>query len=206
MTYEERKKPFFKSAMGRLFKSVISNFLLRLSILSLLLAFILPFAWVPASSAQSNVAFIRQVRALESDKTGLLNPAGLAFSSRANAFQVIEKHNVSANLDLVKLSPFADRAGSARIAAAIKDPINVAFDNQVGRLLILHNSDNQLLEVQEDANGNLDPKTLTRHNIKHFALLDPQGMAFDAARGVLYILDAAGPRLVEVEPAADGNF
>jgi len=192
--------------VGGLFKRVIRNFLFRLSTLSLVLALILPFIWIPASSAQSNAAYIRQVRALESDMTGLLSPAGLAFSSRANAFQVMEKQNASANTDLVKLTPFADRAGSARIAAVVKDPINVAFDNRVGRLLILESSANQLLEMREDANGNLDPKTLTRHNIKHFALLDPQGMAFDAARGVLYILDAAGPRLVEVEPGADGSF
>jgi uncharacterized protein YjiK len=206
MDHKQRKASFFKGAVGILFKRVFTNFLFRLSILSLVLALIFPFAWVPASSAQSNAAFIRQIRALESDKTGLFNPAGLAFSSRANAFQVLEKQNGPANIDLIKITPFADRAGSARLAAVIKDPINLAFDNQVGRLLILHSSDNQLLEVREDANGNLDPKTLIRHNVKHFALLDPQGMAFDAARGVLYILDAAGPRIVEVQPGADGSF
>src|SRR5688572_6697694 len=206
MNYPEQKTSLFKDVVGILFKRVIRNFLFRLSILSLVFALILPFLWIPARSAQSNAAFIRQVRALESDKAGLLSPAGLAFSSRANAFQVIEKQNASANIDLVKLTPFADRAGSARIAAAIKDSINVAFDNRVGRLLILHSSDNQLLEVREDANGDLDPNTLIRHNIRHFALLDPQGMAFDAARGVLYILDAAGPRIVRVELGADGSF
>ena len=206
MNYQEQKISFFKGSVGILFKRVIRNFLFRLSILSLVLALILPFLWIPASSAQSNAAFIRQVRALESDETGLLNPAGLAFSSRANAFQVTEKQNASDSTDLVKLTPFADRAGSARIAAAIKDPINVAFDNRVGRLLILHSSANQLLEVWEDANGNLDPNTLTRHNIRDFTLRDPQGMAFDAARGVLFILDAEGPRIVRVELGAEGSF
>jgi uncharacterized protein YjiK len=206
MNYQEQKISFFKASMGILFKRVIRNFLFRLSILSLVLALILPFLWIPASSAQSNAAFIRQVRALEGDKTGLLSPVGLAFSSRANAFQVMERQNASADTNLVKVTPFADRAGSARIAAAIQDPINVAFDNRVGRLLILHSSANQLLEVREDANGNLDPKTLTQYNIGHFGLQDPQGMAFDAAREVLYILDAAGPRLVRVEPGAHGSF
>jgi uncharacterized protein YjiK len=206
MNDQEHKTSFFKGAVGTLFKRVIKTFLFRLSILSLVLALILPFLWIPASSAQSNAAFIRQVRALESDKTGMLNPAGLAFSSRANSFQVMEKQNASADTNLVKLTPFADRAGSARIAAAIKDPINVAFDNRVGRLLILNSSDKQLLEVREDASGDLDPSTLTRHNVKHFALQDPQGMAFDAARGILYILDAAGPRFVAVELGPDESF
>src|SRR3989304_3486381 len=206
MNNPKRKVSFFKTEVGKLFNGDIRIFLFRLSVLSVLFALILPLTWVPTGSAQGNAAFIRQVRALESDKTGLLNPAGLAFSSRANAFQVIEGQSGSVNTDLVKLTPFADRAGSTRIAAAIKDPINVAFDNRVGRLLILHSSANQLLEVREDANGNLDPKMLIRHDIKDFALLDPQGMAFDAARGVLYILDAAGPRLVRGGPGADGSF
>src|SRR5687767_6740251 len=154
MNYQERRTSFFMGAVGILFKRIIWNFIFRLAILSLMLALILPFAWVPASSAQSKAAFIRQVRVLESDQTGLLSPAGLAFSSRANAFQVIGKQNSSANTDLVKLTAFADRVGLARIVAAIKDPINVTFDNRVGRLLILHSSANQLLEVREDANGN----------------------------------------------------
>ena len=206
MNNPKRKVSFFKTAVGKLFNGDIRIFLFRLSVLSVVLALILPFLWVPAGSAQGNAAFIRQVRTLESDKTGLLNPAGLAFSSRANAFQVIEEQSGSVNTDLVKLTLFADRAGSARIAAAIKDPINVAFDNRVGRLLILPGSANQLLEVREDANGNLDPSTLTRHNISHFELHDPQGMAFDTARGVLYILDVAGPRIVRVELGVDGSF
>src|SRR5687768_4070780 len=118
--------PKFKPRVAKLTKQTFQNFLFKLSILSLILALILPFLWVPASSAQSNTAFIRMVRAIESDQTGLVSPAGLAFSFRANAFQVVEAQSASATTDMVKLTPLADQAGSARIAAAIKDPINVA--------------------------------------------------------------------------------
>ena len=206
MNHQVRKTSFFRGAARGLFKQVFRNFVFRLSILSLILALILPFVWIPVLSAQSNAAIIRQIRALEGDKTGLINPAGLAFSSRANAFQVVEKQNASTNADLVKVTPFADRAGSARLEAAIKDPINVTFDNQVGRLLILNNSANRLLEVREDANGNLDPKAMTHYDVRSFALQNPQGMAFDSARGILYILDAVGPRLVGVQVGAGGTF
>jgi len=112
MNHQVRKTSFFRGAARGLFKQVFRNFVFRLSILSLILALILPFVWIPVLSAQSNAAFIRQIRALEGDKTGLINPAGLAFSSRANAFQVVEKQNASTNADLVKVTPFADRAGS----------------------------------------------------------------------------------------------
>ncbi|HEX6268593.1 MAG TPA: hypothetical protein VFZ43_00020 [Anaerolineales bacterium] len=206
MNLEERKTSFFRGAMGRFFKGDVKNLIFKVSILFVVLTLSLPFAWVPAISAQGNTAFIRLVRAMEGDETGLLNPAGMAFSARANAFQVLDRQDASADTHLVKLTPFADRAGSARLAAVIRNPINLAFDNGVGRLLILHSSDNQLLEVGEDANGNLDPSTLTRHNIQGFDLQDPQGMAFDAASGVLYILDAAGLRIVRVQPGTDGSF
>lgn len=203
---QQRKIYLFKSMARKLFGRIFTNLLFKLSILSLVLALGFPFLHVPGSAAQANAAFIRQIRALESDQTGLLHPAGLAFSARANAFQVLQRPGASADTELIKLTPFADRAGSARIAAAIKDPINVAYDNQMGRLLILHQSDNQLLEVREDANGDLDASTLTRHNIRQFELQDPQGMDFDAAGGVLYILDAVGPRIVRVQAGADGSF
>ncbi|HJS17408.1 MAG TPA: hypothetical protein VJ785_01575, partial [Anaerolineales bacterium] len=79
--------------------------------------FVLSFVWVPASSAQDDPPFIWQVHELESDQTGLSNPLGLAFASKANAFQVLEGKAASVTSDLVELSPLADRKGVARIAA-----------------------------------------------------------------------------------------
>ena len=89
MNNPKRKVSFLQTEVGKLFNGDIRNFLFRLSVLSVVLALILPFLWVPASSAQGNAAFIRQVRAMESDEAGVLNPVGLAFSTRANAFHVL---------------------------------------------------------------------------------------------------------------------
>ena len=113
--------------------------------------------------AQNGSAPIWIVRSLNTSEYGGGAVQGLAFSSRANAFQVIEVPGASANIDVIKLTPFADQAGSARIAAAIKDPINVAFDNRAGRLLILDNAADQLVEVREDAEGDLDPQIGRAH-------------------------------------------
>jgi uncharacterized protein YjiK len=166
----------------------------------------LSFIRVPAGSAQGNTAFIELVQVMKNDQTGLLHPAGLAFSSRANAFQVIEKQPVFVNTRVVRLTPFAERAGLSWITAAIQNPINVVFDNKARRLLILHSSANQLLEVREDVDGNLDPRTLTRHDASGFGLQDPQGLAVNPENGILFILDAAGPKIVRVEPGTDGSF
>ena len=116
----------------------------------------------------------------------------------------------SADTEVVKLTPFAlsrvsDRAGSARLASAVKDPVNVAFDARGSRLLLLDAAD-RLLEVRASANGDLDPSTLVRRDALRLDLRDPQGMTVDPASGVVYVLDAAQPRLVRIEPAADGSF
>ena len=145
---------------------------------------------ISATFAQSPAAFIRHVRALEADEAGLTNPAGLAFSPGANAFHIVEGPSPGqpppAETDVVKLTPFADRVGSARIAAAIKDPINTTFDIQRQRLLIFQSPNNKLIEVLEGPDGNLDPATPIRHDARHFGLQNPQGMVVDPASGNVY--------------------
>jgi len=157
--------------------------------------------------AQTNSAFVREVRVLETDEMGVSNPAGLVFSPKANAFYVMEgRKRGQTNTDLIKLTPFADRAGSARISAAIKDPRNMAFDKRLNRLLIFQSSSNNLIEVKEKPDGNLDPKTMIRYNARHFGLVNPQGLTIDPASGNLFFLDATGPRLVQVAPEPDGTI
>jgi len=155
---------------------------------------------------------VRQARVLEHARTGIDAPAGLAFSSSTRSFYVVGARPgaAAADTDIVRLTPFAlspvsDRAGSARIAAALKDPVNVAFDARGKRLLLLDAAD-RLLEVRADASGDLDPASLVRRDALRLDLRDPQGMAVDPASGVAFILDAAEPRIVRVEPAADGSF
>ena len=153
----------------------------------------------------------RQVHALESDRTGLIAPAGLAFAPEG-AFFVVEAGpgNGSPGTEIVRLTPFAaspisDRSGSARIAAALRDPVNVVYDVRWKRLLLLDSAD-RLLEVKVDARGDLDPKTLVRRDGLRLDLGDPQGMAIDARSGVVYVLDATRPRVLRIQPPADGSL
>jgi VCBS repeat-containing protein len=163
-----------------------------------------------AALAQGNSTFVRQARALKIDRAGIQNPAGLAFSPAANAFYVVQGQRPDqappAQADIIKMTSLADRVGSARIAAMVQDPINIAFDDRFNRLLILQSPANKLVEVLEDADGNLDPSTISRYDVRHFGLQDPQGMAVDPASGTLFILDAAVPRVLRIEPEADGSF
>ena len=164
------------------FREAIWKFLCRtkanlfapaLLLLGLILS--LSFVWVPPSSAQSNPAFIRLVRVMKNDQTGLLSPAGLAFSSKANAFHVIEKHSVFASTRVIKLTAFAEMAGSAWIGA-IQNPINVAFDNKMGRLLILQSSANQLLELRERRGRQSGPAHIDPLRCQEFWPAKPPGV------------------------------
>jgi hypothetical protein len=178
------------------------------SIISLGLALSISLLWMFSGSAQGGPAPIWQMRVLEADKTGLHNPAGLAFSSRANAFHVLQAPGQSppAAADSIRLTSSGKQAGSARIAAQIKNPINVAFDDSYQRLLILQFPANHLLEVREKPDGSLDPGSLISHAASRFGLQDPQGLAIDPGSGTLFILDAVGPRILRIEPGPDGSF
>ncbi len=174
------------------------------------LIFNLSFAKRQVGAAQGSAGLLRQVQVMEIDRAGLHNPAGLTFSSRANAFQVMEAYKqgqaAPARTDFVQLTPFSHRGSSVQIAATIQDPINVTLDNKGHRLLILQASANQLLAIGENLDGNLDAATLTRYNTRSFGLQSPQGMTVDTDNGSLFILDAVGPQVVKIMPNSNGSF
>jgi len=88
------------------------------------LIFVLATAGSSASLAQEASAFVRQVRAMEIDELGLLNPAGLAYSPRSGALLGVTARRpaqpMPSNLDIVEIALVEYRLGSARIAAAIR--------------------------------------------------------------------------------------
>ncbi|MGH3064810.1 MAG: cadherin domain-containing protein [Gaiellaceae bacterium] len=174
-------------------------------------AFVMTAAATPEAGGQSVRAGVaRSVHMLESDRTEIVSPGGLAFSASSRSFHVVSaRQSGSADTEVVRLTPFAasqasDRAGSARIAAALADPVNLAFDERRNRLLLLDNAD-RLLEVSVDAGGDLDPRTLVRRNGLRLDL-QAEGMTVDPASGVVYVLDAVQPRLLRIEPAPDGSL
>jgi len=158
----------------------------------------------------SGAAVVRQAQVLDVERMGVTSPAGLAFSSAGDSFYVVEANPGKASTEIVALEPFelspsADRVGAARIAAAVEDPVNVAFDTRHSRLLLVDKAD-RLLEVRANTDGTLNPRSLVRHDALRLDLRDPQGMAVDPASGVVFVLDADTSRILRVEPRADGSL
>jgi K319L-like, PKD domain len=152
---------------------------------------------------------IRQAQVLDLEETGVPAPDGLAFTGGSDSFYVLDAAARAAP-DVVRLTPFVRagsiRAGSTPLTAAVKDPINMVFDARRNRLLLLPGASDQMLEVRAQANGDLDPGHVVHHDLRRLNLQDPQGMAVDPESGDLYLLDAAGPRIVRVSPDPDGGF
>jgi uncharacterized protein YjiK len=177
------------------------------SALILIVTLVFPFLQVIRGNAQNELPFIRKVRVMEADEVGMTNPAGIAFSAHGNAFHMAGSRQLSPNrIDVVKVTPLSERAGLARISAAVQNPINIVFDNRFNRLLLLAAQGNQILAVRPDNDANLRPADVTRYNIRGLALQSPQGMSVDEQTGTLFILDASAARVVQVRPLSDGSF
>jgi VCBS repeat-containing protein len=160
--------------------------------------------------AQSKPKDIQLVRLLDPDKTGLVNPEAIVYSSRANMFHVVEaprnSYNASDGLVITNISVFGHNLGSTSLNIANNYPIFLAMDNQLNRLLIYQANTSQLYEVYEDINGNIDPTIVSSYDLSSIGLVNPTGMTYDPSNNYLYFLDAAYHRLVRVTNPSDGNL
>lgn len=154
--------------------------------------------------------FVRFVRDIETAPFGIANPAGLAFSTKANLFHVQSAQRAGqdapSETTVTPLQPLGRAAGAIKITEQVKDPINMTFDSKWNRLLLLKTPDAQLLAVPSQADGKLNTNPLRRHQLTIAGLQNPQGMTVDPQSGLLYLLDAVGPRLFVIEPDTAGNF
>ncbi|MHC4233895.1 MAG: PKD domain-containing protein [Planctomycetota bacterium] len=162
-----------------------------------------------ANSPQAAGAEVRVARVIEPDQLGVANPAGLAFSPDAGTLLLVTRTpgtppGSATDIELITLAE--DRAGTVRIAAGVTDPVNMAFDGNANRLLIFQSSNSQLIEIPARADGSLDPQTLRRIDARNLGLENPQGMTVDPASGRIFILDAARPRILGVEPHPQLGF
>ena len=172
-----------------------------------------PGGQASGSGLASPTAVVREVRTLESDRIGTTSPMGLAFESKNKSFYLVQAPPQVATPDttIARLKPFAlrpntDRVGSSKVAASVRNRINIAFDDVRDRLLLLREDGRRLFAIPANADGSLDPTSLVRYDVSRFGLGHPAGMAVDPASGAIFVLDASGPRIARLEPGSDGGF
>jgi len=121
---------------------------------------------IMSGSAQEQAAAdYRHVRSIETEDVGFARPAGLAYSAASDTFLVVQRSEAgqpAGATEVVLLTQLGERAGSVRIAATVRDPVNMAYDGRAERLLVL-TSVGTLLEVKTGPSGALNPAGLRRY-------------------------------------------
>ena len=160
------------------------------------------------ASAQRSSDFFREVRSIETTSFNIQKPTGVAFSPAANAFIIFEASTVGQDVsDILLIDQLGDdQTGSVTIGIAISDSINIAFDSNTNRLLMLQSDGNTLFIVNAGSNG--VPGTTPSETIPtdQFGLENPQGIAVDSTNGDIFILDSSGPRILRIIPGPNGDL
>src|SRR3990172_7653150 len=134
--------------------------------LAMLGALLLVFALARSTTdhALDDPPYIGLVRIFDPDFT-MPHAAGLAFSPAANIFLMLADNSTdkpgeeSANLPMI--SPFDELIGSANLPT-IANPINMAFDSKANRLLLFDTASQELIAIEADQDGYVDPAVMNR--------------------------------------------
>ena len=180
----------------------IRSFLYKSIIVFVLLAMLSS----PSAMAQEQTNTLRQVRNVTTQDAGISSPAGIAYSSNADALFVIDVtgHTSTDNTTTIHLmSPFEERLGTWTLPVYIDKPINMAHDQRGSRLLLFDSAGGDLISIQTTENGRLDTSSLTRIEAGRLGAWQPRGLAVDPKSGDVYILDSAVPQIIVIEPDGD---
>ena len=181
------------------YRGKIGEGLLRL----ILLIGLIVVSVIPVRSralAQEGAEDLWVVRSLSTREYGVTEARGLAFSSQANTFLILDGN---ANLALVTMGE--EPAGTRILLEVGQDGLNAAFDERTGSLFVLKHGQAELARIKADSQG-LPAASAERARFALGALKvnDPQGIAFDAAGGRMFILDAEKAQIVTA--ATDPNL
>ena len=157
--------------------------------------------------AQDEPIYLKEVRAIDTNDFGLLNPAGLAFSFDANLFFVLEASSTT-QANIATVTPFEELVTTDSVEVSLIDPINMAFDSLVNRLLLFDSASSELVEIKMGSDGHLEasPDAIIRYQVGPLGLQEPRGMTVNKANGYLFILDGAAQQIVRIEPDAEGGL
>ncbi len=146
---------------------------------------------------------VRLVHVLKTRGVGIPRPTSLAYGPRG-AFVMVAGRG-AAFTDLVLASHELAVVGRVRLNESL-GALDLTFDSRANRLLALETRSARLWMLPAGPDGSLDASRLASTDIGHLGIQDPQGIAVDPRGGQLFILDADGPRLLRLEPDADGGF
>jgi uncharacterized repeat protein (TIGR01451 family) len=163
----------------------------------------------PHATLQAEPAPVRLVRTFELEGMNPAQPAGLVYLPEQNTFQLMEAP-LPADSSPALQPEIAERAraglagpnrpaGLERIAAALEDPSNLAFDPSSGYLHVLERADLLLYEM------GLNGQVQAVRDLSNFGIEDPQGMTFAPSGDQTDDPEALSLYLADSGPASTGS-
>ncbi len=154
--------------------------------------------WVMAQNSSSTFSMVRTIY---TNEYGVDQAKGLAFSSAANTFLVLDG---TANIALITTGE--GDAGSRNLLEAQADPLNTAYDSKTNSLFVFSRKESALLKTPADSTAlpSVAARS-TKYDLRALNIKDAQGVTFDSSDGRLFILGlhkmtALYPRLILPPP------
>lgn len=171
---------------------------------SRLLGLLLVLFWVSHSGAAVVTALETASpagarRSLYPNEWGIAHPAGLAYAPQFGYFFLIDKTRSNpAVTTLVTLTPYEEQVARVDLAFQVGNALNMTYDAQGRRLLLLNQTRTEIAQVALDEQGHLQPASLRRSALAQLQLGNIQGMAVDSVNQRLLLLERAKRRLVSL--------
>jgi len=163
------------------------------------------FSAAPTVEAEVGPAQFADIQSISTGKAGVLHPAGFAFLPAVNGFIL---WGDTVELTQARLLANYEQPGGSVNLPLVAGSLNAAFDPRSASLFFLDSSSARLTQVKLNKRGypDTDVGAALNFDVRAYGVQQPAGITFDPLTGRLYILDAKGPRVVSVTPAANQNF
>ena len=160
----------------------------------------------PTSFAQTPSNYFFGIRSIYTREYGITNPVGLAFVKAANTFVVHDMPKAGQrNVGLAQI-PFHEEPIRPAKTSPVTDPLNFVFNERTNRFLQYERDTLTLSTRLAQRDCIPDERLFGRLNARSLGIQNPQGMTSDPKSGQLFVLDAAGRRIVRIAPDAQGNL
>lgn len=147
------------------------------------------------------------VRAIYPNEWGISRPSGIAYSTKFGHLFLLDKIRTNPNTaTIVTITPHEEFISRVQVDFAVGDPLNMTFDEQRLRLLLLDRQLKKLAQINLDEQGHLNPATLRVVDLSYLYLTNIQGIATDSSGQQLFLLDKAARRIIRVPLTIDLNF
>ncbi len=159
-------------------------------------------AWANPLPPAPTSTTTQEVRRLYPNEWGVDYVEGVASATALNHLYLINKRQVTPlATTIVTITPDEEGIGQTEIPFPVDDAINVTFDNQGRRLLLLNNARQEIAQISLGGDQRLDGSTLVQNSIAVWRIEQVAGMALDVRGETLYLLDSKAEKLVQVSLA-----